>query len=353
MEYNPFDHATQANPYPVYRWLRDEAPVYHNPRVGFWALSRFEDVLRAHLDPSTFTSGHGSTIEDVGGGGDALVATDDPAHAWQRKLVSRLFTPRAITKLERKVRSIASDILDNARADGQIDVVTDFSGALPMMVIAEMLGLPTTARGELRELSDRILDRSTTDEFGRAVDGDPGNAMREAYAILDGIVEAKSQRLGDDIASLLITGRATDEEGNELALSRQQVVFRLMELVAAGHETTAKLIANGVVALTWYPEQRRQLVANPTLIPQAIEEMLRWDPPSHYQGRWVERPVTLRGVTIPADSRVVLITGAANHDERAFANPELFDIHRKIERHVAFGFGIHLCIGASAAIPEL
>jgi cytochrome P450 len=122
--------------------------------------------------------------------------------------------------------------------------------------------------------------------------------------------------------------------------------------VAAGHETTAKLIANGVVALTWYPKQRQELIYDPTLIPQAIEEMLRWDPPSHYQGRWVEQAVTLRGVTIPADSRVVLITGAANHDERVFAEPELFDIHRKIERHVAFGFGIHLCIGASLARLE-
>ena len=176
--------------------------------------------------------------------------------------------------------------------------------------------------------------------------------MREAHAILGQIVEEKAKNPSDDIASLLLTATVHDEAGVERRLSRQQVAFRLMELVAAGHETTAKLIANGIVALTWYRDQRAELVADPSLIPQAVEEMLRWDPPSHYQGRWVEREVTLHATTIPADSRVILVTGAANHDERVFEDPELFDIHRKIERHVAFGFGIHLCIGAALARLE-
>jgi cytochrome P450 len=143
-----------------------------------------------------------------------------------------------------------------------------------------------------------------------------------------------------------------DDDGNEVALTHEQVAYRLLELTIAGHETTAKLIANGVVALDWYPDQRAELVADPSLIPNAVEEMLRWDPPSHYQGRWVERDVTLHGVTIPANSRVILITGAANHDEREFENPEYFDIHRDIERHVGLGFGIHLCVGAALARLE-
>ncbi len=351
MEYNPFARDTQTNPFPVYRWLRDESPVYHNPEIGFYALSRFDDVLQAHLDPATFVSSHGVTIEGYDQGQDLLITRDEPGHGWHRKLVSRVFTPRAIADLEPKVRAIAGEVLDGARDRGEIDIVAEFSTHLPMMVIAEMLGLPVETRTELRHLSDRILDRTEADEFGNTTD-DTQNAMIEVMTLLTEIVGTKAKHLGDDIASMLLTARVNDDDGNEVALTHQQVAYRLLELTIAGHETTAKLIANGVVALDWYPDQRSELVADPSLIPGAIEEMLRWDPPSHYQGRWVERDVTMHGVTIPAESRVILVTGAANHDERAFPDPEYFDIHREIERHVGFGFGIHLCVGAALARLE-
>jgi cytochrome P450 len=347
VEYNPFDHQTQANPYPVYQWMRDEAPVYHNAEIGFWALSRFDDVLQAHLDPVTYLSGYGPMIErmDVS---DVLVATDDPAHAWHRKLIARLFTPRAIAQLEPKVRAIASGVLDAARERGELDVVLEYGGYLPMMVIAEMLGIPMEARDPLRRLSDRSLDRSNVDDPL----ADAQAASIESHQILAQIVEEKRRHPGDDIATLLLTASVTDSEGIERRFRPEQVVPHLMELMAAGHETTAKLIANGVVALTWYRDQRRELIADRDLLPGAVEEMLRWDPPSQYQGRWVERDVTVRDVTIPADSRVILVTGAANHDDRIFDEPELFDIHRRFDRHVGFGFGIHLCVGAALARLE-
>ena len=350
MEYNPFAREVQINPYPVYKWLRDEAPLYHNERVGFWALSRFEDVLAAHLNAETFISAHGPTIEADAAPG-TLIGTDPPDHTWQRKLVSRLFTPRAIGNLEPKVRAIAAGILEDARERGEIDVTPEFSGHLPMLVIAEMLGLPVEPRARLRELSDRMLDRSDATEDGLVSEA-ANAAIGEAHVILGEIVEDKVRHPGDDIATLLLNGKVADENGVERSLSREEVVGRLLELTAAGHETTAKLISNGVVALSWYRDQRAELVADPSLIPNAVEEMLRWDPPSHYQGRWVEREVTMHGVTIPAESRVILITGAANHDERVWDEPELFDVHRKIDRHVAFGFGIHLCVGASLARLE-
>ncbi len=351
MEYNPFARDTQTNPFPVYRWLRDEAPVYHNAEVGFYALSRFDDVLQAHLDPKTYVSSHGVTIEGYDQGQDLLITSDEPRHNWHRKLVSRLFTPRAIADLEPKVRAIAAEVLDDARDRGEIDIVAEFSTHLPMMVIAEMLGLPPETRADLRRTSDRILDRTEADELGNTTD-DSQAAMIEMMTLLTEIVDDKSKHLGDDIASMLLSARVTDDDGKEVALTHAQVASRLLEMTIAGHETTAKLIANGVVALTWYPDQRAELVADPSLIPDAVEEMLRWDPPSHYQGRWVEQDVTLHGTTIPGGSRVILITGAANHDERAFPDPEYFDIHREIERHVGFGFGIHLCIGAALARLE-
>ena len=351
VDYNPFARDIQTNPFPVYQQLRDEAPVYHNAEIGFYALSRFDDVLGAHLDPKTFVSSHGVTIEGYDQGQDLLITRDEPGHGWHRKLVSRVFTPRAISDLEPKVRAIAAGVLDDARDRGEIDIVAEFSTHLPMMVIADMLGLPMEARADLRRFSDRMLDRTEADEFGNTTD-DTQLAMIEFMTMLREIVDEKAKHLGDDIGSMLLTARVTDDDGNEIALTHDQVAYRLLELTIAGHETTAKLIANGVVALTWYPDQRAELVADPSLIPGAVEEMLRWDPPSHYQGRWVERDVTLHGVTIPADSRVILITGAANHDERAFPDPEYFDIHREIERHVGFGFGIHLCVGAALARLE-
>jgi cytochrome P450 len=351
VEYNPFARDIQTNPYPIYQWLRDEAPVYHNEEIGFWALSRFDDVLNAHLDPARFISGHGVTIEGYDRGNDVLISRDEPSHTWHRKLVSRLFTPRAISELEPKVRAIAAGVLDGARDAGEIDIVSEFSTHLPMMVIAEMLGLPMETREQLRHYSDAVLDRTDADDQGNITDATQ-EAMVGVMTLLMQIVDEKSRNLGDDIASLLLTTRVRDDDGNEVALTHEQVAYRLLELTIAGHETTAKLIANGVVALEWYPDQRAELVADPSLIPNAVEEMLRWDPPSHYQGRWVEQDVTLHGVTIPADSRVVLITGAANHDERVFDDPEYFDIHREIERHVGFGFGIHLCVGAALARLE-
>ena len=351
MEYNPFARDIQTNPYPVYQWLRDEAPVYHNEEIGFWALSRFDDVLNAHLDPARFVSGHGVTIEGYDRGNDVLISRDEPSHTWHRKLVSRLFTPRAISELEPKVRAIAANVLDGARDAGEIDIVSEFSTHLPMMVIAEMLGLPMETREQLRHFSDAVLDRTDADDQGNITEATQA-AMAGVMTLLMEIVEDKARNLGDDIASLLLTAKVRDDDGNEVALTHEQVAYRLLELTIAGHETTAKLIANGVVALDWYPDQRAELVADPSLIPNAVEEMLRWDPPSHYQGRWVEQDVTLHGVTIPANSRVVLITGAANHDERVFDDPEYFDIHREIERHVGFGFGIHLCVGAALARLE-
>ena len=350
MEYNPFSRDTQHNPFPVYKWLRDEAPVYHNPEIGFYALSRFEDVLQSHLDARTFLSSHGVTIEGIDDGQDLLITRDDPEHNWHRKLVSRVFTPRAIADLEPKVREIAGKILDDARERGGLDVVAEFSTWLPMAVIAEMLGLPVDMRAKLRDTSDRIMARPDPDD--PTAPEDVGARFGEMLALLGEVVADHTIHPGDDIATMLVEARVTDDEGKQWALTPEQVASRLLELTIAGHETTAKLIANGVVALTWYPDQRAELAADPSLMPQAVEEMLRWDPPSHYQGRWVERDVTLHGVTIPADSRVILVTGAANHDEREFEEPELFDIHRVIERHVAFGFGTHLCIGAALARLE-
>jgi cytochrome P450 len=348
VEYNPFDHAIVDDVYEVYRRLRDEAPVYYNPDVDFWALSLFEDVMAAHLDPTTYSSTHGATIEGIDGGQPFLIVKDPPEHTWHRKIVSRVFTPRRIGGLEHFIRRTATDLLDRHVGTDGFDVVTEFSFRLPLDVIGELLDIPAELRTEVHEKSDVLAARD-----GKEIR--PDAAMEASAALVTmftGLVAARRRSPGDDVISMLMQAEVADDDGTTRMMPDEELAFRFLELAFAGHETVAKLIANAVVGLAWYPAARRELVEDPSLIPNAVEEMLRWDPPSQYQGRWTTRDVELHGVTIPADSRVVLLTGSAGHDERRFAAPELFDIHRKIDRHVSFGFGIHLCLGAALARLE-
>ncbi|MFV2178548.1 cytochrome P450 [Actinomadura sp. LOL_016] len=347
-EYNPFSKETVHNPFPAYRRLRDEAPVYHNEEVGFWALSRYEDVIAAHLDTDVFSSAHGVTIEGADRGAPFLITKDPPEHTMHRKIVARMFTPRRIARLEPFIRATAAGLLDRVRGADRFDLVQDFSFRLPLDVISELIGIPVSERERIHELSDRVAvrteDMSTPDDVYQA--------SAELWGLLAELVKDRRRNPGDDVITLLMNTEVEDEEGGRRSLSDGELASRFLELAFAGHETVAKLIPNGAIALSWYPDQRRELVADPSLIPNAVEEMLRWDPPSHYQGRWTLRDVELHGVVIPEGRRVILITGSAVHDERKYSEPELFDVHRDIDRHVSFGFGRHLCLGASLARLE-
>ena len=346
--YNPFDLQTQHNPYPIYERLREEAPVYHNEELGFWALSRYADVLAAHLDPATFISSRGVTLEGLEQGRPFLILKDPPEHEWHRRVVSRVFTPRYVATLEPFIRKVAGDLLDSFADRDGFDVVEDFSIQMPLRVASELFQIPEEHRQTVHLLSDRVVAR---DDSG-AVTDDAAAASLELAALMYELVVERRRNPGDDVNSMMINTPVVDDHGNEHLLDDEEAATRFVELAFAGHETVARLIPNGVVALTWYPDQRRQLVEDPSLLPNAVEEMLRWDCPSHYQGRWSTRATEWHGVEIPADVRVILITGAANHDPRVYDDPELFDIHREITRPVGFGFGVHLCLGANLARLE-
>ena len=348
MEYNPFNRLTAHNPFPVYKRLRDEAPVYHNEQVGFWALSRYEDVVAAHLDPGTFSSSHGVTIDGADAGGPFLIAKDPPEHTLHRSIAARMFTPRRIGQLEPFIRDTASGLLDKVRDRDSFDLVEEFSYRLPLDVISELLGIPAELRVQVHELSDRITARSESMELP----DDYREANIELIGLFSELVKERRQNPGNDVITMLMNTEVADENGDTRSMEDGELAFRFLELAFAGHETVAKLIPNGVIALSWYADQRRELVADPSLIPNAVEEMLRWDPPSHYQGRWTMRDVKLHDTIIPEGVRVILLTGSAGHDERKYTDPELFDIHRSIDRHVSFGFGRHLCLGASLARLE-
>lgn len=347
-EYSPFDKDIVHNPFPVYRALRDEAPAYHNEQVGFWALSRYDDVVAAHLDTDVFSSTNGVTIEGIDKGAPFLIVKDPPEHTWHRKIAARMFTPRRIAALEPFIRTTAAGLLDQVPDADEFDLVEHFSFRLPLDVISELIGIPGAEREHIHRLSDRLV---AFDEDG-AISQDSMLASLELAQVMADLVAERRRHPGNDVITTLMNTEVVDDDGNTRSLDDEELANRFLELAFAGHETVAKLIPNGVIALSWYPDQRRELAADPGLMPNAVEEMLRWDPPSHYQGRWTTREVELHGTVIPEDQRVILITASAVHDERKYPDPELFDIHREIDRHVSFGFGRHLCLGASLARLE-
>jgi cytochrome P450 len=347
-EYSPFDREIVHNPFPVYRALREEAPVYHNEQVGFWALSRYEDVVAAHLDTDVFSSANGVTIEGIDQGMPFLIVKDPPEHTYHRKIAARMFTPRRVAALEPFIRTTAAGLLDKVADADEFDLVEHFSFRLPLDVISELIGIPSSERERIHQLSDRLVAR----DEGGAVSEDAILASLELAQIFADLVGDRRRNPGDDVITMLMNTEVADDDGNLRSLDDSELANRFLELSFAGHETVAKLIPNGVIALSWYPDQRRKLVADLGLMPNAVEEMLRWDPPSHYQGRWTARDVELHGTVIPEGQRVILITASAVHDERKYPDPELFDIHRDIDRHVSFGLGRHLCLGASLARLE-
>lgn len=348
LTYDPYDKDTVDNPFPVYARLRDEAPVYRNEDYGFWALSRYDDVVAAHLDTETFSSAKGVTIEGAEAMMPLLIVKDPPEHGFHRKVVSSLFTPRRIAELEPFIRDTARGLLDRLEGRDEFDLVQEYSIQLPLDVISELIGIPIEQRAEVHRLSDILAQRLGRQKITM-------EEVKASFGLLELLTELTRDRRrnpGPDVITTIIEAEVADEDGGSRRLSDEEIGVRFLELAFAGHETVAKLIPNGVVALAENRDQRSELVDNFELLPQAVEEMLRWDPPSHYQGRWTTRPVTLHGVTIPAEQRVILLTGSALHDERVFSSPDEYDMHRKIDRHVAFGFGKHLCLGAALARLE-
>lgn len=344
LELNPFSYAFHDDPYPTYKRLRDTAPCYHNAELGFWALTRYADVLDASRDWETFSSADGPMIEKIDREFFELlpmmISLDPPRHDQLRSLVSRVFTPRRIAGLEDSVRTIAGRYLDALAEQGGGDFVSEFSSLMPMDIIFTLLGVPEEDRRELRRLADVSLERDDNDPGipARALDA---NAKSVGYWFERASMLRKQP--GDDFISHLIEADLTDAE-----------VAGFCGLIgAAGTETVTKLLAGACVLLARHPEARRTLIDDPSAIPGCVEETLRYWPPSQYQGRSATRDVELHGRTIPAGDRVILVTGAANRDERAYPDPDTYDIGRKPEQQpLGFGHGVHFCLGAALARVE-
>ena len=349
MEYDPTSWETQEDPYPIYRRLRDESPVYANERLGFWALSRFEDVWNATLDWQSFTSIHGPTLEKMAVSFPVLISMDPPQHTRVRALVSKAFTPKRVGEMEPVVRRLTRERLTGLEPGMQIDLFEQLASSMPMDVISMLLGVPVELRDRVRNLTNASMHR----EPGELVMSPRQIEIAvELFAIYREVIDARRRRPEDDLLSALLAAELPDDSGRLSHLSEEELLGFCMLLGSAGHETTARLICNSAVTLARHPDQRAELAENPGLLENAVEEFLRYDPPSQVQGRWSTRAVTLHGVTIPEDVRVLLLTGAASRDPREYDAPDRFDVHRRIDRHLSFGYGQHLCLGKSLARQE-
>lgn len=340
--WDPLDVAIDDDPYGIWRRLRDEAPVYRNERFDFWALSRFADVEGAHRDPATFLSSHGTvlemmTAEPVPSG--MMIFQDPPEHTRLRSLVSRAFTPRRMSGLETHIRELCDELLAPWQDGADFDFVADFGATLPSMVISELLGVPTADREWVK---DRIDTTFHLEPDVGMINDVSLTARIELDGYLTELLEERTGNPGDDLLSGLTQADLTLREAADFANL----------LVSAGTETVARLLGWAAVVLDANPGERGALVDDPALLPNAVEELLRYEAPSPVQGRWTSRPVELHGSTIPADSKVLLLTGSAGRDERKYPDPDRFDVRRHFDHHVSFGYGIHFCLGASLARLE-
>jgi cytochrome P450 len=348
--YDPYDVDINANPYPVYRRLREEAPLYYNDVHDFYAASRFEDVEKGFLDAQSFISGRGGIIELIKANIEMpkgiLIFEDPPTHTIHRRLLSRAFSPRRVAELEPKIREFCARSLDPFVGSDRLDFITDFGSKMPMQVIGMLLGIPEADQESVREYVDNNL---------RTKEGEPMQ-VRENFVtgeMFGDYIEWRAAHPSDDIMTELLNVEFTDETGTERKLTRQELLTYLEVVAGAGNETTNRLIGWTAKLLSEHPDQRSRLVEDRSLIPNAIEEILRYEPPGPHVGRCVAREdIVLHGVTVPAGSALLFLIGSANRDDRRFPDGDRFDITRDDGRHITFGNGIHLCLGAALARLE-
>jgi cytochrome P450 len=349
--YDPFDFEIDTDPYPVWKRLREERPLYYNERYDFHALSRFDDVERALVDWRTYSSAKGTVLELIKSGMDippgSIIFEDPPDHDLHRGLLSRVFTPRKMGAIEPKVREFCARCLDPLVGTGGFDFIHDLGAQMPMRTIGMLLGIPEQDQEELRDRIDeglRLREGTMPDPAAQET-RDQSNAFAE-------YIDWRAEHPSDDLMTELLLAEYDDAGGDRRRLTRDEVLAYVNLLAAAGNETTTRLIGWTGKVLAENPDQRRELVEDRSLVPKAIEELLRFEPPSPVQARYVTSDVEHHGQVVPEGSAILLLNASGNRDERKFADPDRFDIHRRIDHHLAFGYGTHFCLGAALARLE-
>jgi cytochrome P450 len=347
--YDPFDPDIDADPYPVYRRLREEAPLYYNDRHDFFAVSRFDDVEEVLLDHRTFISGRGAILDFIRANVEMppsmFIFQDPPIHTRYRKVLHGVFTPRRVAELEDKVRDFCARSLDAVMGTGKFDFMTDLGNQVPMRTIGMLLGIPETDQEAHRQETDRSLRA----ERGESLKVEEGFADGSSYAEY---IDWRAEHPSDDLMTDLLNAQLEEEDGSFRRLTRDEVLTYTTLLSSAGAETTGHLISWSGKTLADYPDQRRELAADPSLIPNAIEEVLRLESPAQQFARYVSADTEFHGQSVPEGSVMLYLIGAANHDDRRFPDGDRFDIHRQNIKHLSFSLGAHYCLGSALARLE-
>jgi cytochrome P450 len=350
--YDPYDFEIDADPYPLWRRMREDAPLYYNERHDFFALSRFDDVERCFVDWDTYRSGKGSVLEvikmDIPIPPGNILMEDPPIHDLHRSLLSRVFTPKRMLAIEPEIRAFCAASLDPLVGSGGFDFIRDLGAQMPMRTIGMLLGIPPTDQEAIRDLIDeglRLEEEGSRPKHELALRVLSGEPFAE-------YVDWRVDHPSDDLMTELINAEFEDETGTVRRLRREEVLGYVGLVASAGNETTTRLIGWTGKLLAEHPDQRQMIVEDPTLARSAIEEILRYEAPSPVQARWVSRDVEHHGTKVPEGSAMVLLNGSANRDDRKFPNGDRFDITRQIDHHLAFGYGLHFCLGAALARLE-
>jgi cytochrome P450 len=353
--FDMYDRAIYADPYPVYRRLREEAPLYHNEKFGFYAVSRFEDAERVMVDRDHFVSSKGMVYNimpfvisgDVEIPKGLFICEDPPLHPMHRGLVSRVFTPKRVNVIEPQVRAFCARVVEDLVGRTEFDWAQDLAAQVPMRVIGMLVGIPEDDQARVRDHFHAQLNEETIDPSKP-----PFEAMAQNEGIFGDYLDWRAAHPSDDLMTQLLNIEFDDESGRVRKLRREEVLTFLNLIASAGTDTTSRLLGWAGKLLAEHPDQRRELVDHPELIPNAVEEILRFEPPPYHFGRYVTEDVEFHGHTVPAGSIMVVLPGAANRDDRRFEDPDRFDIHRQLTRILTFGFGAHLCLGANLARLE-
>ncbi|MBV8178300.1 MAG: cytochrome P450 [Mycobacterium sp.] len=349
--YDPYDPDIDDNPYPVWKRMREEAPLYYNEKYNFYALSRYEDVARELPNWQTYRSGRGTTADILFNNIEVppgiLLFEDPPLHDLHRRLLSRVFTPRRMLDVEALVREFCTSELDPLIGVGGFDFIADLGAMMPMRTIGYLLGIPEKDQARIRDRNGAFIDTAK----GRKPGEVSQKIFEETIVMFAEFIEWRAEHPSDDLMTELLAAEIDELDGTRRPLSRTEVLAYTAMIAGAGNETTARLIGFMGQLLSDHPDQRRELVADPSLIPGAVEETLRYEPPSPVQARYVAQDAEHHGRVVPEGSFMLLLNASANRDEHQFPDPDRFDIHRR-GSHLSFGQGLHFCLGSALARME-
>ena len=349
--YDPYDPDIDDNPYPVWKRMREEAPLYYNEKYNFYALSRYEDVARELPNWQTYRSGRGTTADILFNNIEVppgiLLFEDPPLHDLHRRLLSRVFTPRRMLAVESLVRGFCANELDPLIGSGGFDFIADLGAMMPMRTIGYLLGIPEEHQASIRDRNGAYIDVAKGREAGEVSQ----KIFEETIVMFAEFIEWRAEHPSDDLMTELLAAEIDEPDGTHRPLSRTEVLSYTAMIAGAGNETTARLIGFMGQLLSDHPDQRRELAADPSLIPDAVEESLRYEPPSPVQARYVAQDAEHYGRVVPEGSFMLLLNASANRDEHQFPDPDRFDIHRR-GSHLSFGQGLHFCLGSALARLE-